>query len=120
MFGARRDRPIILFMIIGAVMAMTMYTAPLSTTTGIVVLFLTGFFVYGPQSSFWALCPDIAGKRMAGTATGAVNCFAYVFAGAAEPLIGGLMDSTGNTGLIFPIVAGACACSALVALTIRR
>lgn len=37
-----------------------------------------------------------------------------------ERMIGGLMDSTGNTGLIFPIVAGACACSALVALTIRR
>ncbi|MFJ6661217.1 MFS transporter [Streptomyces sp. NPDC091377] len=120
LFGARRDRPIILFMVLGAVMAMTMYTAPLSTTTGIVVLFFTGFFVYGPQSSFWALCPDIAGNRMAGTATGAVNCFAYLFAGAAEPLIGGLMDSTGNTSLIFPIVAGACACSALVALTIRR
>ncbi|MER5307724.1 MFS transporter [Streptomyces sp. NPDC002773] len=120
LFGARRDRPIILFMVVGALMAMTMYAAPLGTTTGIVLLFLTGFFVYGPQSSFWALCPDIAGKRMAGTATGVVNCFAYLFAGAAEPLIGGLMDSTGDTSLIFPIVAGACACSALTALTIRR
>ncbi|MFD1933346.1 MULTISPECIES: MFS transporter [Nonomuraea] len=120
LFGARRDRPIILFMLLGAVMALTMYLAPLSTTSGIVVLFLTGFFVYGPQSSFWALCPDIAGKRMAGTATGAVNCFAYIFAGAAEPMIGGLMDATGNTSLIFPVVAVACGCSALVALTIRR
>ncbi|MFG2504687.1 MFS transporter [Streptomyces rubiginosohelvolus] len=120
LFGSRRDRPIILFMVVGALMALTMYAAPLGTTTGIVILFLTGFFVYGPQSSFWALCPDIAGKRMAGTATGVVNCFAYLFAGLAEPLIGGLMDSTGNTSLIFPLVAGACACSALVALTIRR
>ncbi|QKW10282.1 MFS transporter [Streptomyces sp. NA04227] len=120
LFGARRDRPIILFMVLGAVMALTMYKAPLGTTSGIVVLFLTGFFVYGPQSSFWALCPDIAGKRMAGTATGAVNCFAYLFAGAAEPMIGHLMDSTGNTSLIFPLVAVACGCSALVALTIRR
>ncbi|MEV4615465.1 MFS transporter [Kitasatospora sp. NPDC049258] len=119
-FGARRDRPIILFMVMGALMSLTMYAAPLSVTTGIVVLFLTGFFVYGPQSSFWALCPDIAGRRMAGTATGAVNCFAYLFAGAAEPLIGSLMDQTGNTSLIFLIVAGACGCSALVALTIRR
>ncbi|WP_406447855.1 MFS transporter [Streptomyces sp. NBC_00876] len=120
LFGARRDRPIFLFMVLGALMATTMYVAPLGTTSGIVVLFLTGFFVYGPQSSFWALCPDIAGRRMAGTATGVVNCFAYLFAGAAEPMVGGLMDSTGNTSLIFPIVAGACACSALVALTIRR
>ncbi|GAA3470570.1 MFS transporter [Nonomuraea roseola] len=120
LFGARRDRPIILFMLLGAVMALIMYLAPLGTTFGIVVLFLTGFFVYGPQSSFWALCPDIAGKRMAGTATGAVNCFAYIFAGAAEPMIGALMDRTGDTSLIFPVVAVACGCSALVALTIRR
>ncbi|MFG3258707.1 MFS transporter [Streptomyces sp. NPDC048172] len=120
LFGSRRDRPIVLFMLLGAVASLTMYLAPLSTATGIGVLFLTGFFVYGPQSSFWALCPDIAGRKMAGTATGVVNFFAYLFAGGAEPLVGAVMHATGNTDLIFPIVAGACTCSALVALTIRR
>lgn len=119
-FGSRRDRPIILFMALGAVFAMTMYLAHLGTAAGIVVLFLTGFFVYGPQSSFWALCPDIAGKQMAGTATGVVNFFSYLFAGAAEPIVGHIMDDTGNTSLIFPIVACSCVASALVALTIRR
>jgi OPA family glycerol-3-phosphate transporter-like MFS transporter len=120
LFGSRRDRPIVLFMLFGAVFATTMYLGHLGTVAGIVVLFLTGFFVYGPQSSFWALCPDIAGKQMAGTATGVVDFFAYLFAGAAEPLIGRIMDHTGNTGLIFPIVATSCVLSALVALTIRR
>ena len=120
MFGSRRDRPIVLFMALGAVFAMTMYLADLGIVAGIVVLFLTGFFVYGPQSSFWALCPDIAGKQMAGTATGVVNFFSYLFAGAAEPMVGHVMDGTGNTALIFPIVAASCALSALVALTIRR
>jgi MFS transporter, OPA family, glycerol-3-phosphate transporter len=119
-FGSRRDRPIILFMAAGAVAAMTMYLASLGIVAGIVVLFLTGFFVYGPQSSFWALCPDISGKTMAGTATGVVNFFAYLFAGAVEPLVGYVMDDTGNTALIFPIVATCCICSALAALTIRR
>ncbi|MGV9801844.1 MFS transporter [Mycobacterium sp. NPDC003449] len=119
-FGSRRDRPIILFMLLGAVFAITMYLAHLGTAAGIVVLFLTGFFVYGPQSSFWALCPDIAGKQMAGTATGVVNFFSYLFAGAAEPMVGHIMDDTGNTSLIFPIVACSCVASALVALTIRR
>jgi len=120
LFGSRRDRPIVLFMAAGAVAAMTMYLAELGTVAGIVVLFLTGFFVYGPQSSFWALCPDLAGKVMAGTAVGVVNFFAYLFAGAAEPLVGRIMDQTGNTSLIFPIVAACCVCSALTALTIRR
>lgn len=119
-FGSRRDRPIVLFMLLGAVFATTMYLAHLGTFAGIVVLFLTGFFVYGPQSSFWALCPDIAGKRLAGTATGVVDFFSYLFAGAAEPLIGRVMDHTGNTALVFPIVATSCVLSALVALTIRR
>ncbi|MHA6622329.1 MFS transporter [Pseudonocardia sp. DLS-67] len=120
LFGSRRDLPIALFMAAGAVAAMTMYLAELGTAAGIIVLFLTGFFVYGPQSSFWALCPDLAGKLMAGTAVGVVNFFAYLFAGAAEPLVGRIMDQTGNTSLIFPIVAVCCACSALTALTIRR
>jgi OPA family glycerol-3-phosphate transporter-like MFS transporter len=120
LFGSRRDRPIVGFMAAGAVAAMTMYLAELGTVAGIVVLFLTGFFVYGPQSSFWALCPDIAGRLMAGTAVGVVNFFSYLFAGAAEPLVGRIIDDTGNTSLIFPIVAVCCVCSALAALTIRR
>ncbi|GAB3838793.1 MFS transporter [Kribbella italica] len=120
LFGSRRDRPIAIFMLLGALFAMVMFLVPLGTVTGIAVLFLTGFFVYGPQASFWALCPDIAGKRMAGTATGVVNFFSYLFAGAAEPLVGHIMDSTGQTSYIFPIVAGSCVASALVALTIRR
>ncbi|GAA1480280.1 MFS transporter [Gordonia sinesedis] len=120
LFGSRRDRPIMLFMALGAVFALVMYAAPLGIIGGIIVLFLTGFCVYGPQSSFWALCPDLAGKQMAGTATGIVNFFSYLFAGAAEPIIGHVMDDTGNTSLIFPIVAGACVISAAAAATIRR
>ncbi|WP_436499881.1 MFS transporter [Actinokineospora sp. HUAS TT18] len=120
LFGSRRDRPIAIFMILGAAFAIGMYLLPLGPVAGIVVLFFTGFFVYGPQSSFWALCPDIAGKKMAGTATGIVNFFSYLFAGTAEPIIGAFMDSTGQTNLIFPIVAASCVCSALAALTIRR
>ncbi|WP_341976198.1 MFS transporter [Microbacterium sp. LTA6] len=121
LFGSRRDRPIMLFMALGAVSALAMWLLNPGPLLGIVLLFLCGFFIYGPQSSFWALCPDLAGKVMAGTAIGAVNFFAYLFAGAAEPIIGAIMDHNGgDAGLIFPIVAVACTCSALVAATIRR
>lgn len=120
LFGSRRDRPIMLFMALGAITSILMFAGGLGVISGIVVLFLTGFFVYGPASSFWALCPDLAGKRMAGTATGVVNFFSYLFAGAAEPMVGYAMDHTGNTGLIFPIVAGCCLASMLCAVTIRR
>jgi MFS transporter, OPA family, glycerol-3-phosphate transporter len=120
LFKSRRDRPIIMFALFGAISTMTMYLGHLGLVGGTVVLFLAGFFVYGPHSSFWALCPDIAGPRMAGTATGVVDFFAYLFAGAAEPVIGRLMDRTGDTSLIFPVVAGSCLCCAVVASTIRR
>lgn len=120
-FGARRDRPIMLFMVLGAISSLLMWVLQPGLGLGIVLLFLTGFFVYGPQSSFWALCPDIAGKVLAGTAVGAVNFFAYLLAGAAEPIIGAVMDANdGNAGLIFPMVAACCGASALVASAIRR
>ncbi|NIK58466.1 MFS transporter [Kribbella shirazensis] len=120
-FGSRRDRPIMLFMVLGALSSLGMWALHPGVGLGIVLLFLTGFFVYGPQSSFWALCPDLAGKVMAGTAVGVVNFFAYLFAGAAEPVIGRIMDHNGgDAGLIFPIVAICCTASAAVASTIRR
>ena len=120
-FGSRRDRPIMLFMTLGALSSLGMWVLDPGPALGIVLLFLCGFFVYGPQSSFWALCPDLAGKVMAGTAIGVVNFFAYLFAGGAEPIIGHIMDSNGgDAGLIFPIVAACCAASALVASAIRR
>jgi MFS transporter, OPA family, glycerol-3-phosphate transporter len=121
LFGSRRDRPIMLFTLLGALSSLLMWVLQPGIGLGIVLLFCCGFFVYGPQSSFWALCPDLAGKAMAGTATGVVNFFAYLFAGAAEPIIGHIMESHGgNAGLIFPIVAVSCTASALVASTIRR
>ncbi|GAA1726779.1 MFS transporter [Isoptericola hypogeus] len=120
-FGSRRDRPIMLFMALGALSSLTMWITDPGAGLGIVLLFLCGFFVYGPQSSFWALCPDLAGKVMAGTAVGVVNFFAYLFAGAAEPIIGHLMDRNGgDAGLIFLVVAICCGASAVVTSTIRR
>jgi OPA family glycerol-3-phosphate transporter-like MFS transporter len=49
-----------------------------------------------------------------------MNFSSYLFAGLAEPLIGSMLDSTGNTSLIFIVVTAACLCSAVVALFIRR
>lgn len=120
-FGSRRDVPIMVFMSLGAVSALTMWLTSPGAILGLVLLFLCGFFVYGPQSSFWALCPDLAGKVLAGTAIGVVNFFSYLLAGGSEFLIGSIMDSQGGDAtLVFPVVAVACAGSAIVAATIRR
>lgn len=120
LFGSKRYLAIMLYMVLGALTSLWMWSLPAHSAMGLLALFLCGFFVYGPASSFWALCPDLVGARRAGTATGIMNFSFYLFAGLAEPLIGRMLDTSGNTSLIFIVVTTACACSALVALFVRR
>lgn len=121
LFGGRRYIPIVLYMALAALTSLAMYMIPASAVLpGLCMLFLCGFFVYGPQSSFWALCPDLAGPKRAGTAIGIMNFFAYLFAGLGEPLIGRILDLNHDTSLVFLIVAAASGASAAVALLIRR
>lgn len=121
LFHSNRSRPIVLFMGLAALCSVAMYYQAPGSFLSIPLLFLCGFFAYGPQSAFWALCPDLLGTRRAGTGTGVMNTFAYGFAGVGEPLIGWLIESRGNqTGLVFASVAAACLASAVCALFIRR
>jgi OPA family glycerol-3-phosphate transporter-like MFS transporter len=108
-------------MSLAAFSSLAMYFLPRTHPAAIPVLFLTGFFAYGPQATFWALCPDMLGRERAGTGTGIMNTFAYTFAGFGEPFIGWMIDTNNNnTALVFPFVAVACIASSLTALTIRR
>jgi sugar phosphate permease len=119
-FASQRYKAIITYMILAAIVAIAMGYVPHGSLLGIFGLFLCGFFVFGPASSFWALCPDIFGRHLSGTATGVLNFISYACAGLGEPLIGRFMDQTGDTSVIFPIVATLCVCSALSSLLIRR
>jgi OPA family glycerol-3-phosphate transporter-like MFS transporter len=119
-FGGRRALPVILFLGIAALCAGGMAMLDRSSLLALPLLFLTGFFVYGPQSAFWALCPDLLGKRLAGTGTGMMNFFAYLFAGLGEPLIGHLIETTRSTHMVFPVVAVACALGAILMTFIRK
>jgi sugar phosphate permease len=120
LFGSRRYPAIITYMVLAAVIAIAMGFVPHGSPLGILGLFLCGFFVFGPASAFWALCPDIFGRHLSGTATGVLNFISYACAGLGEPLIGRFMDHTGDTSVIFPVVAALCVGSALSALLIRR
>lgn len=120
LFHSRRYPAIISYMILAAIIAIAMGFVPNGSLLGIAGLFLCGFFVFGPASSFWALCPDIFGRHLSGTATGLLNFISYACAGLGEPLIGRFMDHTGDTSVIFPVVAALCVGSAFSALLIRR
>ncbi len=130
-FKSVRWKLIVTFMSLGAVAAGGMYFLPRGHLAGIAVLFLCGFFAYGSQSAFWALCPDLLGTKRAGTGVGIMDFFAYLFAGVVSPFIGWLIEThqvvhpvTGeladNTALVFPIVAGACILCVLVGWVVRR
>lgn len=125
---SRRSGVISSFMVLTSISAAAMYALPRGHTLGLPLLFLCGFFAYGPQSAFWALAPDLLGRARAGTAVGIMNCFAYAMAGLGEPLVGWWVQhnpwsttpGVENTALVFPIVAVFALCSAFLALFIRR
>jgi MFS transporter, OPA family, glycerol-3-phosphate transporter len=120
-FRANRSRPIAIFMGLAAVVLLLIYTVPPEMkAVGLVLLFLAGFLVYGPQSCYWALCPDLLGRYRAATAIGVMNFSAYLFAAAGEPFIGRVIDVTGSTTSIFAVLATSCALGAVLILPVRR
>lgn len=130
-FNSVRWKLIFSFLMLAAVNAGVMYFLPRGHAWGIGFLFLCGFFVYGSQSAFWALCPDLLSNERAGTGIGVMDFFAYLFAGVGMPLIGHAIGSQrvldpisglmiGNTALVFPIVAFSCVLGAIIALFVKR
>jgi OPA family glycerol-3-phosphate transporter-like MFS transporter len=126
--NSRRSGVIASFMLLSAVASMGMYLLPAGHLLGLLVLFLAGFFAYGPQSAFWALAPDLLGRARAGTAVGVMNFFAYAMAGLGEPCIGWMIQhnpfatlpGVESVALVFPLVAISAVCSAVLALLIKR
>lgn len=122
LFKSRRSPVIIICMGMAAAFAFCMYLVPQeSWVIGMISLFFAGFFVYGAQSAFWALSPDLLGRERTGIGIGVMNFFAYALAGLGEPLIGHVIETNGyQYGLVFPIVGFACVVSAFLGLFIRR
>lgn len=121
LFGSKRSGVITVFLATAAIASMAMFYVPQGHWAAVPTLFLCGFFAYGPQSTFWALAPDLLGTQRAGTGVGVMNACAYAVAGLGEPLIGRVIETNNNnTALVFPIVAVACLIGALTALFIRR
>ncbi|MGO4291735.1 MFS transporter [Chitinophaga sp. RAB17] len=87
-----------------------------SGITMALLVFLAGFFAYGPQANFWPLAPELLGQAYVGTGTGIMNMVAYVFAAVGEPLMGKFIDATGNKAVIFIIVTIIALLSALTIL----
>jgi MFS transporter, OPA family, glycerol-3-phosphate transporter len=119
-FHSNRAKPIILMMGLAAAFSTALFFVPRDQWhLALGLLFLAGFFVYGPQASFWALCPDLLGPKRAGTGVGVMDASAYVFAAVQGPLFGLVMKTWGDPAL-FVAIAAACGLCVLTILFVRR
>lgn len=120
LFASNRSRPIALLMTLATAVLLLIYLMPPERFVLVTILiFCAGFLVYGPQSCYWALCPDLLGRYRAATAIGVMNMWAYFVAAVTDPMIGRLIDQHGSTP-VFLLLSVSCALGALVILPIRR
>ena len=120
-FKSNRSRPIAISMTLAGLAALLVYMVPKDNVAGgLILMFLSGFFVYGPQSCYWPLSPDILGIKRSGTGVGVMNTFAYAFAGAGEPFIGYMADITGQENIVFVVTAIMCFLSTSIIIFVRR
>ncbi len=120
-FRSNRSRPIAISMGLAGIVAALIWAVPEpSFGVALILMVLAGFLVYGPQALFWPLSPDLLGTQRAGTGVGVMNSCAYLFAGLGEPFIGRMIDSTGDTSVVFILTAIFCWASAAIVLFVRR
>ncbi len=120
LFGSNRSRPIAIYLFLAMIVLLLIYVVPSDQLIlGIVLLFLAGFLVYGPQSCYWALCPELLGRYRAATAIGVMNMWAYFVAAITDPMIGWVVDHYGSLP-VFLILAASCALGVLAILPVRR
>lgn len=116
----KSDRPasIRFGMTISAVIALCIYFMPAGNIyMAAILLLLAGFFVYGPQANFWPMSPELLGKRYVGTGVGVMNMSAYLFAALGEPILGRIIDNTGNTSNVFLTISCLClVCAGIISL----
>ena len=70
------------------------------------LLFLAGFFIYGINSLVWAFATDVGGRAFGGTATGILDCSAYIGASVQAIFFGSVLTSSGNWTLVFTCIVG--------------
>ncbi|MCP1382270.1 MFS transporter [Runella salmonicolor] len=121
LFKKNRIHSIRFGMLMSAVMALLVYVLPANNLLlGGFLMLSVGFFVYGPQSCFWPLSPEMLGWDYTGTGIGFMNMFGYVFAALGEPLFGFIIDWVGNTNIIFVFISGICLLSVVMISLAKR
>ena len=119
-FHSKRRAPIMILMTAAAAVSLTLYFVPQDQKAfAIGLLFLAGFLVYAPQSSFWALCPDLLGVKRAGTGIGVMDAAAYLFAAVQGPAFGWVIHQWGKPAF-FIATAAVCLLCVVAILPVKK
>lgn len=70
------------------------------------LLFIAGFCIYGINSLVWTFATDIGGRTFGGTASGILDCAAYVGASVQAIFFGGVLTNSGNWNVVFLSIVG--------------
>jgi OPA family glycerol-3-phosphate transporter-like MFS transporter len=120
-FPERRAKVVIYYLGIATATASLLAVLPTSNVAaGMILLAVTGFLVYGPQASYWALCPGLVGRERAGTATGLMDAVAYAFAAMGQVIIGRAIDITQSTASAFVVIAISCLAGAVIIIPVKK
>ena len=90
-----------------------------NTSSGIVaslLLFTSGFFIYGINSLVWTFATDVGGRIFGGTATGILDCAAYIGASVQAIFFGSVLTNSGNWKLVFLCIVAVLAVMVIAAL----
>lgn len=81
-----------------------------------ILLFSAGFFVYGINSLVWTFAADIGGRVFTGTATGILECAAYIGVSVQALFFGSLLTASQNWTLVFVCIISVLAVMIVAAL----
>jgi MFS transporter, OPA family, glycerol-3-phosphate transporter len=110
--GGNHPRLIVIANALGSIVILGLLVTP-PDARGLVLLFLAGFLVFGPFSSFTALAAELLGTRAVGAGVGFMNAVGYGAAALGDVVTGAVIDATGRTGAVFVVSAAACLLAAL-------
>lgn len=87
----------------------------------VLFIFLSGFFIFGPQMLIGVACAEMSHKNAAGTATGFAGCFSYLGAAFAGGPLGLLIEKWGwNVFFIACLISGLVAAIILTPLWSKK
>lgn len=85
-----------------------------------IALFAAGFCIYAVDGIIWAFAADAGGREYAGTASGVLNCSAYMGAAVQSLVYGGILAAGGWTLVVVSLAAFSLLIAGISMAAVRR